>query len=234
MLDKVARTLRLSDEDNVVVATERTEQGSAIAPGIAARQRIPFGHKMAIAADRQGRAGPQVRPDHRLRQPADRRPATGCTSTIATWARARRVRTRLPDSREARARRKHPAGRGAGDVPGLSPRQRQGRHAQLCRHPHLGELLDHGRRLHRRGDRALRRARRLSQHRRHRRPQAGQWLRHRLSRRHLRHAEEDHLGLRHQPQHGRRRHGRARLRGLPDPALQGSLRRRRRARPSAP
>ncbi|MCX7305536.1 MAG: altronate dehydratase family protein [Hyphomicrobiales bacterium] len=48
MLDKVARTLRLSDEDNVVVATERTEQGATIAPGIAARQRIPFGHKVAI------------------------------------------------------------------------------------------------------------------------------------------------------------------------------------------
>ena len=28
-------------------------------------------------------------------------------------------------------------------------------HAQLCRHPHLGELLDDGRRLHRQGDRAL-------------------------------------------------------------------------------
>ena len=61
----------------------------------------------------------------------------------------------------------------AGDVPGLSPRQRQGRHAQLCRHPHLGELLGHRRRLHRRGDRALRHPRRLSQHRRRHRAQAG-------------------------------------------------------------
>src|SRR5690606_11657749 len=48
MLEKVARTLRLSDEDNVVVATERTEPGATVAAGIAARQRIPFGHKVAI------------------------------------------------------------------------------------------------------------------------------------------------------------------------------------------
>ena len=48
MLEKVARTLRLSDEDNVVVATERTEPGAAVAKGVTAHQRIPFGHKVAI------------------------------------------------------------------------------------------------------------------------------------------------------------------------------------------
>ena len=51
----------------------------------------------------------------------------------------------------------------AGDVPGLSPaRWPASAPLQLCRHPHLGELLDHGRRLHRPGDRALRHSRRLS------------------------------------------------------------------------
>ena len=48
MLEKVARTLRLSEEDNVVVATERTEPGAEVAKGITAHQRIPFGHKVAI------------------------------------------------------------------------------------------------------------------------------------------------------------------------------------------
>ncbi len=54
MLDKVARTLRLSDEDNVVVATERTEAGASVANGVAARQRIPFGHKVAVVPIAQG------------------------------------------------------------------------------------------------------------------------------------------------------------------------------------
>ena len=140
---------------------------------------------------------------------------------------ARRLRARLCVLRGRACRSTSCRSREQRDVPGLPPRQRQGRHAQLCRHPDLGELLDHGRRLHRQGDRALGHPRRLSQHRRHRGAQAGQWLRHRLSRRDLRHAEEDHLGLCHQPEHGRRHHGRPRLRGLPDPALQGSLRRHR-------
>src|SRR5688572_6129458 len=56
MLEKVARTLRLSDEDNVVVATERTEPGAAVAKGVTAHQRIPFGHKVAIQPIAQGDA----------------------------------------------------------------------------------------------------------------------------------------------------------------------------------
>ena len=43
----------------------------------------------------------------------------------------------------------------------------------------------------------------------------------------LRHAQAHHLGLCHQSQHGRRAHGRARLRGVPDPAAQGGLWRHR-------
>ncbi len=225
MLEKVARTLRLSDDDNVVVATERTEPGATVAKGVTAHQRIPFGHKVAIQPIATGEPVSQVRPDHRLRQQAYRRGRLGARAQLRHGRRSTArssATTRLPQGARAG---EHSAGRGTGDVPGLSARQRQGRHAQLCRHPHLGELLDHRRRLHRQGDRALRHPRRLSQHRRHRRAEAGQWLRHRLSRRDLRHAEEDHLGLCHQPEHGRRGHGRARLRGLPDPALQGSLRR---------
>jgi altronate hydrolase len=47
---KAARTLRLADEDNIVVAAERIEPGDEIAPGVVPRQRVPFGHKIATRA----------------------------------------------------------------------------------------------------------------------------------------------------------------------------------------
>ncbi|APH70314.1 UxaA family hydrolase [Aquibium oceanicum] len=43
----LARTLRLADEDNIVVAAGRIEPDTDIAPGVVARQRVPFGHKIA-------------------------------------------------------------------------------------------------------------------------------------------------------------------------------------------
>jgi altronate hydrolase len=43
----VTRTLRLADEDNIVVAAARIEPGAEIAPGLMLRERIPFGHKIA-------------------------------------------------------------------------------------------------------------------------------------------------------------------------------------------
>ncbi len=42
-----ARTLRLHRDDNVLVAVEKIEAGTPIAPGLAAGRRIPFGHKVA-------------------------------------------------------------------------------------------------------------------------------------------------------------------------------------------
>jgi altronate hydrolase len=45
-----ARSLRLSPEDNIVVAGERIEKGAKTAEGVVALQRIPFGHKMAVQA----------------------------------------------------------------------------------------------------------------------------------------------------------------------------------------
>ncbi|MCO5070872.1 MAG: altronate dehydratase family protein [Rhizobiaceae bacterium] len=42
-----ARTLRLSQDDNILVAGEKIEKGVAGAEGVVALQRIPFGHKMA-------------------------------------------------------------------------------------------------------------------------------------------------------------------------------------------
>jgi altronate hydrolase len=43
------RSLRLSPEDNIIVAIDQIPQGSAVA-GTTARERIPRGHKMAVAA----------------------------------------------------------------------------------------------------------------------------------------------------------------------------------------
>src|SRR6516164_10013868 len=48
------RTIRLSPEDNVVVAVDQISVG-AVAAGVTARERVPRGHKMAIAAIGEGR-----------------------------------------------------------------------------------------------------------------------------------------------------------------------------------
>jgi altronate hydrolase len=49
-----ARTLRLSGEDNVVVAADRIEPGTGIAPYVETSQRIPFGHKIAAKQIAEG------------------------------------------------------------------------------------------------------------------------------------------------------------------------------------
>ena len=62
------RTVRLSPNDNVVVAVDPVPEGASAA-GVTARARVMRGHKMAVAPIAQGRAGAQIRPDHRLRHP---------------------------------------------------------------------------------------------------------------------------------------------------------------------
>ena len=47
------RTIRLSSEDNVIVAVDQIVFGADVA-GLTARERVPRGHKMAIAAIREG------------------------------------------------------------------------------------------------------------------------------------------------------------------------------------
>src|SRR6266540_7143587 len=47
------RTIRLSPEDNVVVAIDQIAAGTTIA-GLTARERVPRGHKMATAVVREG------------------------------------------------------------------------------------------------------------------------------------------------------------------------------------
>ncbi|HEY6831206.1 MAG TPA: UxaA family hydrolase, partial [Pseudolabrys sp.] len=47
------RTIKLSPEDNVVVAVDQIAAG-AVAADVTARERVPRGHKMAIAGVREG------------------------------------------------------------------------------------------------------------------------------------------------------------------------------------
>src|SRR5262245_58408038 len=47
------RTIRLSPEDNVVVAVDQIVAGAAAA-GVTARERVPRGHKMAVVAINEG------------------------------------------------------------------------------------------------------------------------------------------------------------------------------------
>ncbi len=41
------RTLRLAEEDNIVVAAEKIDPGAEVLPGVVVGQRVPFGHKIA-------------------------------------------------------------------------------------------------------------------------------------------------------------------------------------------
>jgi altronate hydrolase len=50
MLAPTARVLRLSSEDNILVAGEKIDKGMATTEGVTALQRIPFGHKIAARA----------------------------------------------------------------------------------------------------------------------------------------------------------------------------------------
>ena len=135
------RTLRLNAHDNLIVAIDPVASGTSV-QGVAATQRIMRGHKMAVAADRQGRA---VLKFGQIIGFASEDIAPGDQVHDAQLLVMRRVRARLC-LRAGRARRGAPAARGARHLRGLPPRQRQGRHAQLYRHPDQRELLGHGRR----------------------------------------------------------------------------------------
>ena len=223
------RVVRLNAADNVVVAVDPIEAGarrrraSRRAPACRAATRW---RRRPIAT---GPAHPQVRPDHRLRLEAHRAGRLGARAQC----RDARLRARLP-LRRGRAAGGDPARRRAGDLPGLPPRQRQGRHPQLHRHPHLGELLGHGGALHGRGDQPLRPAGRLSQHRRRHPARAGRRLRARREGRGLRDPQAHAVGLRHQPERRRRGDGGPGLRGLPDRRAGRRPTASRRATPSAP
>ena len=147
---KTPRMLRLTPADNVLVAIDVVDKGATAPEGIAALERIGKGHKMAAA---EIRAGEPVRkfgqiigfakqdiPPGRLGARAQYRHA-GLRPRLCLRRRTRSPRTSCRSSQQA-------------TFQGYPPRQRQGRHPQLHRHPDLGELLGHRRRLHRRGDRS--------------------------------------------------------------------------------
>ncbi len=153
---KTPRVLRLNPADNLVVAIE------PILPGAIGRgRRRGFaraqGPQDGDGRDRRGRADPQVRPDHRFRHRADppRR------AHPYPQLRHAGFRPRLPLRRGRQAGARAADGR-APHLRGLQAHERQGRHAQLHRHPDQRELLGLGRALHRRGGQPLRHPRRLS------------------------------------------------------------------------
>ena len=112
-------------------------------------------------ADRGGRAGPPLWPDHRLCHRADRAGPARAHAEL----RHGRFRQGLCLRRRRQADAEF---RSARDLRGHPPRRRPGRHPQLYRHPDLGELLRACRR-HRR--------RRLPEEPVHRRRPAGRFSR---------------------------------------------------------
>ena len=135
------------------------EKGETI-DGVTASARIMRGHKIAADGNCRWPTHSQIRPDHRLCQERHCAPATGCTSTMSSWAnwrhdyafaQAAKKELILPESERA-------------DVPGLSPQERQGRHAQLHRHhDHVNCSATVAAHIAQRG-RAFGHAQRLSQH----------------------------------------------------------------------
>ncbi len=194
------RCIRLSPEDNVVVAVDQIGPGISAA-GVTARERVPRGHKMAVAPIARRRAGAQIRPDHRL--------CVEATIAPGDWVHEHNVGLHdfARDYRFAEDARNDemlpPEPRATFE--GYVRAERQDRHAQLYRHPHLGELLGLGREVHRRGGQPLGHARRLSRDRRRGAVRARHRLRHGGLRRRLRRAAPHAMGLCHPSQSGRRR-----------------------------
>ena len=185
------RTVRLSPNDNVVVAVDPIPEGASAA-GVTARG----------ARDARPQDGDR----------ADRARASRCASTTRSsalprqpiapgdWVHTQNVEmhdfARDYQLRRRREERRGAAARTARDLRGLCAAGRQDRHAQLHRHPHLGELLGLGGALHRARGGALRRARRSSRDRRRGGVRARHRLRARRLWRGLRRAAPHPVGLR--------------------------------------
>ena len=217
-----ARVLRLSAEDNILVAGERIEKDAVTAEGVAARQRIPFGHKMAAQPIAAGEAvrkfgqiigfasQPIAAGDWVHEHNCNMGPEHGAFERDYDFCAGMQPTDFVPASR-ARDIRRFPA------------LQRQGRDAQLSRHPDQRELLGDRRQIHGAGNHALRHPRRLSDHRRRRAVRPRHRLRDGPQGRRLRRAAPDAMGIHVQPESRRRIAGRPRLRSLPDRPHEGSL-----------
>ena len=209
-MTKTARVLRLSPEDNILVAGERIDKDASVGEGVTARQRIPFGHK--IAARRSPRASRCASSARSSASPASRsRRATGCTSTMSacTISTATTVR-------RGGAAGEHPAGRGAATFEGF--RRANGK---VGTRNYLGILtsVNCSATVARFIAEEINRSGILDdypEHRRRRAVRARHRLRHGPEGRRLRGAAAHAVGLCHQSQSRRRAAGRARLRGVPD------------------
>ena len=138
-----APVIRLHPDDGVLIARSSLPPGMVVADGVTTVERIPAGPQGRDQADRRRRAGPPLRPDHRLCHRADCA-GPACPHPELRHGRfrqglcLRRRRQADAEFRSARDLRRHPPSRRARGDP------------QLYRHPHLGELQRacrrHGRR----------------------------------------------------------------------------------------
>ena len=195
------RVVRLNAADNVVTAVDPVEAG-AVAAGVTARTRIPRGHKMTTTGIPQGQpilkfgqiigfAAKPIEPGEWVHEHNVEMHDFARDYRFAEDARQEEI---LPVAEQA-------------TFEGYPPQERPGRHAQLHRHPHLGELLGHRGPPHGGGDEPLGPAGRLSQHRRRHPARAGRRLRAGCEGRGLRDPQAHAVGLRHQPQRRRRGDG---------------------------
>ena len=144
--------VHLRPEDNIAVAagpSPPAPSSPSTARPSASPAAIGMGHKFAVRADQGGRGGPQVRPDHRLRQPGHRagrprpRPQRHApTRSSATTPSAATARRRSPPPAEHRTFMGYDRGPTA-RPPAL-------RHAQLHRDHQHRELLGQHEQVHRR------------------------------------------------------------------------------------
>ena len=172
-----ATTIRLHQDDDVLIARSTLMENVEVSPGVRTRTRIPAGHKVAIKPLAVGA------PIHRY----------GQIIGFATAAHRPRRASPRPQLRHGRFRQRlrlhrrrppHRHGQRAAHLPGHPPPGRPRRHPQLHRHPDLGELQRPHRRPRRRPVQAQPDHRprppgsRLPQRRRRRRPHPQDRVRH--------------------------------------------------------
>ena len=127
-------TIRLHPADNVVVARMDILPGTEVEGEVAAATRVPPGHKILTRAVKQGE------PLRKYNQiigfaTEDLPPGTHIHTHNCVMGDFERDYAFCADARPTEYIAP------AGHLPGLSPRRRPRRHAQLHRHRHHGELL---------------------------------------------------------------------------------------------
>ena len=128
-----APVIRLHPDDGVLIARSSLPPGMVVADGVTTVGADPGGPQGRHQADRGGRTGTPLRPDHRLCHRAD------CAGPARAHAKLRHGRFR-PGLCLWRRRQAGAELRSARDLRGHPPRRRAGGDAQLYRHHHLGEL----------------------------------------------------------------------------------------------